>query len=68
MLLAVEHVGTGGSVLWLAPGLAIGGLGMGVCLSALIGTVMGSIEPAHAGTVSGTSSTSSRSPTRSASP
>lgn len=57
LLVAVEHVGTGGSVLWLVPGLAVGGLGMGVVLSALIGTVMGSVEPAHAGTVSGTSST-----------
>lgn len=57
VLLAVEHVGTGGAVLWLAPGLAIGGFGMGVSLSALIGTVMGSVEPQHAGGVSGTSST-----------
>jgi MFS family permease len=57
LLAAVEHVGTGGSVLWLVPGLAVGGLGMGVVLSALISTVMGSVESRHAGTVSGTSST-----------
>jgi MFS family permease len=57
LLAAVEHVGTGGSVLWLVPGLAVGGLGMGVTLSALIGTVMGAVEPRHAGTVSGTAST-----------
>lgn len=57
LLAAVEHVGAAGSVLWLVPGLAVGGFGMGVVLSALIGTVMGSVEPQHAGTVSGTSST-----------
>ena len=57
LLGAVEHVGTGGSVLWLVPGLAVGGLGMGVVLSSLIGTVMGSVESRHAGTVSGTWST-----------
>jgi MFS family permease len=57
LLGAVEHVGVGGSVLWLAPGLAIGGLGMGVALAALIGTVMGAVAPEHAGTVSGTAST-----------
>ena len=57
LLAAVEHVGTGGSVLWLVPGLAVSGLGMGVVLSALVGVVMGSVESRHAGTVSGTSST-----------
>ncbi|GAA1792599.1 MFS transporter [Nocardioides hankookensis] len=57
LLAAVERVGTGGSVLWLVPGLAVGGLGMGVVLAALIGTVMGSVAPQHAGTVSGMSST-----------
>jgi MFS family permease len=57
LLAAVEHVGTGGSVLWLVPGLAVGGLGMGVALAALVGTVMGSVATEHAGTVSGTAST-----------
>ena len=57
LLGAVEHVGVGGSVLWLAPGLAVGGLGMGVALAALVGTVMGSVASEHAGTVSGTAST-----------
>lgn len=57
LLAAVEHVGVAGSVLWLVPGLAIGGLGMGVALSGLVGAVMGSVEPRHAGTVSGTAST-----------
>ena len=57
LLLAVAEVGVGGSVLWLLPGLVVGGVGMGVALSGLVGVVMGSVEPRHAGTVSGTSST-----------
>jgi MFS family permease len=57
LLGALELVGTGGSVLWLVPGLAVGGLGMGVTLAGLIGTVMGSVPTEHAGTVSGTAST-----------
>lgn len=57
LLAAVEHVGVGGSVWWLAPGLAVGGFGMGVALAALVGTVMGSVVTEHAGTVSGTAST-----------
>ena len=57
LLVAVAGIGTGGSVLWLVPGLAVGGVGMGVTLSGLIGTVMGSVQPQQAGTVSGTSST-----------
>ena len=57
VLVAVAEHGVGGSVLWLVPGLAVGGLGMGVTLSGLVGVVMGSVEPRHAGTVSGTSST-----------
>ena len=57
LLVAVAEIGVGGSVLWLMPGLAVGGVGMGVTLSGLVGVVMGSIQPQHAGTVSGTSST-----------
>jgi MFS family permease len=57
LLAAVEVIGAGGSVLWLVPGLAIGGVGMGVTLSGLVGAVMSSVSPQHAGTVSGTSST-----------
>jgi EmrB/QacA subfamily drug resistance transporter len=56
-LLAVAEVGVGGFVLWLAPGLAIAGAGMGVALASLVGTVMATVEPADAGTVSGTFST-----------
>ena len=56
-LLAVAEIGVGGSVLWLAPGLALAGAGMGVALASLVGTVMATVEPADAGTVSGTFST-----------
>ncbi|MFL6270020.1 MAG: MFS transporter, partial [Actinomycetes bacterium] len=57
LLAAVAEIGTGGSVLWMVPGLAVGGVGMGVTLSGLVGTVMASVPPQHAGIVSGTSST-----------
>lgn len=57
LLAAVAGIGTGGSVLWLVPGLAVGGVGMGVTLSGLVGIVMASVPPQHAGTVSATSST-----------
>jgi len=57
LLAAVMVIGTGGSVVWLVPGLAVGGAGMGVTLAGLVGTVMSSVSPQHAGTVSGTSST-----------
>ncbi|MFI2707931.1 MFS transporter, partial [Nocardioides sp. CER28] len=57
VLLAVEAIGVTGSVLWLTPGLAVSGLGMGVCLSALVATVMAGVEPRYAVAVSGTLST-----------
>ncbi|MBW8750024.1 MAG: MFS transporter [Propionibacteriales bacterium] len=56
-LVAVAEIGVGGSVLWLAPGLALAGAGMGIALASLVGTVMASVEPADAGSVSGTFST-----------
>jgi predicted MFS family arabinose efflux permease len=57
LLEAVDQVGAAGWVGWLIPGLAIGGLGMGVTLATLVGLVMAAAEPRHAGIVSGTSST-----------
>jgi hypothetical protein len=57
LLATVAEIGTDGSVLWLVPGLAVGGVGMGVTVSGLVGTVMAAVQPQHAGTVSGTSST-----------
>jgi hypothetical protein len=56
-LAAVAEVGTGGSVLWLAPGLALAGAGMGVTHASLVGTVMATVDPVDAGTVSGVFST-----------
>ena len=57
VLAAVEEIGSTGPVLWLTPGLAVAGLGMGVCLSALVASVMSEVEPRHALAVSGTLST-----------
>jgi MFS family permease len=52
--LAVVDAGPGASVLWVAPGLAVAGFGMGVCLTSQIGGVMALATPADAGVVSGT--------------
>ena len=57
VLAAVDATGLSGSVLWLTPGLAVTGLGMGVCLSSLVATVMAGVEPAYAASVSGVLST-----------
>jgi EmrB/QacA subfamily drug resistance transporter len=57
LLVAVEEIGVDGSVFWLIPGLALGGFGMGIALSGLVGVTMGSVQPRYAGTVSATSST-----------
>lgn len=46
-----------GSVAALLPGLVLGGVGMGVCLSALVATVMAQVPAVHAATVSGAMST-----------
>jgi EmrB/QacA subfamily drug resistance transporter len=52
-LLAVANVGSGGPVLALAPGLLLAGVGMGLCLAPITGTVLGAVEPQRAGAVSG---------------
>jgi predicted MFS family arabinose efflux permease len=57
VLVAVASTGLHGSVLWLTPGLAVSGLGMGVCLSSLVGSVMTGVEPTYAVVVSGALST-----------
>ncbi|MBB2894247.1 MFS transporter [Flexivirga oryzae] len=41
-------------VLWLAPGLVLTGLGMGVSLTSQIAAIMSSVQPAEAGSLSGT--------------
>ena len=54
---AVERIGVTDSVLWLTPGLAVSGVGMGVCLSSLVASVMAGVGPLHAAAVSGSLST-----------
>ena len=68
MLVAVAEIGLGGSVLWLVPGLAVGGLGMGVTLSGLVGVVMGSVQPSTRAPCPGRRPRCSRWRTRSAWP
>lgn len=53
MLDAVITGGIDGSVAALAPGLAIAGAGMGLCISPLVAIVMSTVSPAEAGAVSG---------------
>jgi EmrB/QacA subfamily drug resistance transporter len=53
LLAAVLAEGTGGSVGWLAPGLLLVGLGMGLCIAPLSTVVLSSCEPSRAGATSG---------------
>jgi len=57
LALAVSEVGTGGSVLALAPGLALAGAGIGLCFTPLTATVLANVDPARAGSASGALST-----------
>ena len=57
LLAAVAENGVGGSLVDLAPGLALAGFGMGIALTALIDAAMGNVAPAFAGAVSGVLST-----------
>jgi len=57
LLVASVEAGTHGPLVALAPGLVVGGLGMGLALTALIEAAMGSVEPAYAAEVSGILST-----------
>jgi EmrB/QacA subfamily drug resistance transporter len=57
LLLATIADGVGGSVFTLAPGLALTGAGMGLCIPALTGIVLGNADPQQAGAVSGALST-----------
>ncbi|HVX47142.1 MAG TPA: MFS transporter [Mycobacteriales bacterium] len=54
----VDQIGTGGSVLWLAPGLAVVGFGIGVVLVPLSETVLRGIRPEAAASASGVLATS----------
>ena len=53
LLAAVAHVGVGGSILELAPGLVLIGAGMGLLLVPLTTTILSSVETEHAGGASG---------------
>lgn len=57
LLEAVVAGGLDGSIAQLAPGLAIAGAGMGLCISPLVTIVLSSVAPADAGAVSGALST-----------
>jgi EmrB/QacA subfamily drug resistance transporter len=57
LLLAVDRIGTGGSIAVLTPGLLLVGAGMGLCITPLTTTVLSAADPQRAGAVSGTLST-----------
>ncbi len=56
MALTVGAIGTGGSLL-LVPALAVDGIGMGLLTAPLVATVVGGMDPRHAGAASGVLST-----------
>jgi EmrB/QacA subfamily drug resistance transporter len=54
--LAADDIGSGGgtaAVLWLVPGLIVDGLGMGLVIAPLTGTVLSRVSPQLAGSASG---------------
>jgi len=53
LLAAVAHVGVGGSIVELAPGLVLIGVGMGLLLVPLTTTILSSVDTRHAGGASG---------------
>jgi EmrB/QacA subfamily drug resistance transporter len=57
LALTVAAIGTGGSPLLLVPALIVDGLGMGLLTAPLVATVVGAMDPRHAGAASGVLST-----------
>jgi EmrB/QacA subfamily drug resistance transporter len=57
LALAVSELGTGGSLLAFAPGLALAGTGIGLCFTPLTSTVLANVATARAGSASGALST-----------
>ena len=57
LLLSVAEVGTGGWIGLLAPGLVLVGVGMGLCITPLVSTVLGSLDQQRVGAASGMLST-----------
>jgi MFS family permease len=57
LLLGTAEIGTGGWIGLLAPGLVLVGAGMGLCITPLVSTVLGSLDQQRAGAASGALST-----------
>lgn len=57
LLAAVAHLGTGGPLWLLAPGLALVGAGQGLSITPLTATILSHSDPQRAGAVSGVLST-----------
>ncbi|MEA2124530.1 MAG: hypothetical protein QOI80_1312 [Solirubrobacteraceae bacterium] len=57
LAVAVSRIGTTGSLVALMPGLLLVGLGMGLCIPALMGLLLAEVEPAQAGSAGGVLST-----------
>jgi MFS family permease len=57
LALTVAAIGTGGAPLLLVPALAVDGIGMGLLTAPLVATVVGGMDPRHAGAASGVLST-----------
>ena len=53
LLAAVAHVGVGGSIVWLVPGLVLIGAGMGLLIVPLTTTILSGVDPQHSGGASG---------------
>jgi EmrB/QacA subfamily drug resistance transporter len=57
LLAAVAHIGDGGSIVYLIPGLLTIGAGMGLLIVPLTTTILSSVEPQYAGAASGAMTT-----------
>ena len=57
LALSVADIGVGGSVALLVPGMLLEGAGMGLVITPLTSTVLGSLEPENAGAAAGALST-----------
>jgi EmrB/QacA subfamily drug resistance transporter len=57
LALAVEEIGTSGTLLALVPGLLLVGAGIGLCFTPLTSIVLKQVDPARAGSASGAMST-----------
>jgi EmrB/QacA subfamily drug resistance transporter len=60
LALTVAAIGTGGSPLLLVPALTVDGIGMGLLTAPLVATVVGGMDPRHAGAASGVLSTANQ--------